>query len=334
MTTVSRALAGYSDVAQETKRRVREEAERTGYVPNATARRLQKGRADAIGITAPEGAGALEDAHLSTAFVGAWSRLAELEQDLLLLPNDPCEPGETQIRPSASFVRAIEERRVDGMVLIRARRDDPRIEPMRRARVPFVLLGAEMAGAPDLVAIGTDNARAAALVCDRLASLGHRRLVCIGPEENYDFTLSRFEHLKLAAQRHGLSFRSVTAPLGEDGGRRATERVLAEDATPPGPLVYLTNRMTIGGLSALSRSPWVVGRHVSVIGFGDSAILGHGLPATTVVHSPMYAMARHAIDVLIALRDGRPVEPIRLWEPTLILRQSDGAPPDRGGATR
>lgn len=330
VTTVSRALADYQDVAEETKRRVRAEAARIGYVPNATARRLQKGRADAIGVAAPDGFGALEDAHLSAAFVGAWSRLAELEQDLLLLPSSDMRDGQAaEIRASQSFIRAIEERRVDGMVLIRARRADPRIEPMRRAGIPFVLLGAEMRAHPEIVAIGTDNGRAAALVCERLASLGHRRLVCIGPEEDYDFTLSRFEHMAEAARRCGLTSRCVTAPLGEDGGREATRRVLESAAGPPPPLVYLTSRMTIGGLNALSRSPWVVGRHVSVIGFGDNAILSHGLPATTVVHSPMYAMARHAIDTLIALRDGLPVEPIRLWEPSLIVRQSDGAPPER-----
>ncbi|MBV5263138.1 LacI family DNA-binding transcriptional regulator [Pinisolibacter aquiterrae] len=327
VTTVSRALADYPDVAEETRRRVRQEAERIGYVPNATARRLQKGRADAIGVAAPNGFGAIEDAHLSAAFAGAWSRLAELDQDLLLLPaTDVTYLTGAEQPTSQSFVRAVEERRVDGMVLIRPYRDDPRIAAMRRAGLPFVLLGAEMRAEPDLPAVGTDNEAAAALVCERLVHHGHRRLVCIGPAEPYDFTLSRFEHLAAAAIRHGLTARMDRAPLGEDGGREATERLLAGASGPPPPLVYLTNRMTIGGLTALARSPWVVGRHVAVIGFGDGPTLRHGLPATTVVHSPMFDMARHAVDALIALRDGRPFEVIRRWAPSLILRQSDGPP--------
>ena len=322
-------MADYPDVADETRRRVRAEAERIGYVPNATARRLQKGRADAIGVAAPSGIGALEDSHLSTAFVGAWSRLAELEQDLVLLATDDAAGGTgSPERASPSFVRAVEERRVDGMLLLRVRRNDPRIETLQRSGMPFVLLGAEMRDAPDLTAIGIDNAEAARLVCDRLASLGHRRLICIGPDEDYDFTVSRFEHMARSALERGMTLHIETAPIGEDGGRRATERLLARHAAePPPPLVYLTNRMTIGGLSALHRGPWVVGQDVAVIGFGDSPTLGHGLPPTTVVRSPVFDMTRHAVDALVARRDRRPFEPIRLWQPTLIVRRSDAVSP-------
>jgi len=37
------ALAGHGDVAESTRRRVLETAEEMGYLPDVTARRLQKG---------------------------------------------------------------------------------------------------------------------------------------------------------------------------------------------------------------------------------------------------------------------------------------------------
>lgn len=327
VTTVSRGLADYSDVAEETRRRIRVEAERIGYVPNATARRLQKGRADAIGIAAPSGFGTLEDSYLSSGFVGAWTRLAELEQDLLLLPTGDAVGRVNGLSPGAlALKRAVAERRVDGLVLMRPRRDDPRIDILRHGGLPFVLLDAEMAHRPELAAVGTDHAEAARLVCGRLAELGHRRFVAIGPEEDYDFALARFEHLEREAEARGLGFATATAPAGEAGGRAATERLIAATTRPPPAFVFLTNRMTVGGLAALANSPWVVGRHATVIGFGDSPVLRHGVPAATVVQTPMFEMARHAVDLLVAARDGRPFEPHRLWTPTLIVRQSDGPP--------
>ncbi|NLH79893.1 MAG: LacI family transcriptional regulator [Phyllobacteriaceae bacterium] len=331
MTTVSRALADYSDVAEETRRRVREEAERIGYVPNATARRLQKGRADTIGIAAPSGFGALEDSHLSSGFVGAWTRLAELGQDLLLLPTDDAIGGtDRQSAAEAAFRRAIGERRVDGMLLMRPRRGDPRIEAMRRAGLPFALLDAEMADRPDLTAIGTDNGEAARLVCARLVQLGHHRCMVVGPHEDFDFALSRFEHFVQQTAVHGLTMEAIRAPAGESGGRRAVELILEHRPQPPPPLIFLTNRMTVGGLTALAHSPWVIGRHVTVIGFGDSPTLRHWLPAITVVQSPIFEMARHAVDGLMALRDDRPFQLVRRWRPMLDLRHSDG-PPDASG---
>ena len=49
-TTVSRALNGYSDVSEATRQRVIEMAEKYGYKPNAIARKLAMGKANAIGL--------------------------------------------------------------------------------------------------------------------------------------------------------------------------------------------------------------------------------------------------------------------------------------------
>ncbi len=53
VTTVSRALNGYEDVAKHTRQRVEEEARRRGYRPNVAARRLKTGRANAVGVVYP-----------------------------------------------------------------------------------------------------------------------------------------------------------------------------------------------------------------------------------------------------------------------------------------
>ena len=50
VTTVSRALAGYSDVAEQTRQLVLQTAQEMGYYPNLTARHLQRQRTDTIGF--------------------------------------------------------------------------------------------------------------------------------------------------------------------------------------------------------------------------------------------------------------------------------------------
>lgn len=324
VTTVSRALADYSDVAEETRARVRAEAARIGYVPNAMARRLQKGRTDAIGVSVPSGPGAMEDSYLYSAFVGAWSRLSELGLDLVLLPSGDDTAGTVpEGKASEAFQRAVDERRVDGVVLVRALRADARIAAMQRAGLPFVALAAEMRHAPEVTAIGTDEAAAAEAIVERLHGFGHGEITCIGPAGGYDFALTRLEYMEAAAARRSMRFRAVTSYLSEDGGRQATERLIADGGVPSA-LVFLTNRMTLGGLTALAASRWVVGRHVSVVSFGDSASLRNGTPATTAIQAPMFDMARHAIDALVAMRDRRPIEAQRRWPVTLVARQSDG----------
>ncbi len=326
VTTVSRALAEYSDVAEETRRRVRAEAERIGYVPNVVARRLQKGRLDAIGVAAPSGPGAMEESYLYSSFVGAWSRLAELGQDLVLLPVGDNERGTVpEEKSSEAFNRAVDERRVDGVILVRVRRNDPRIARLKKARMPFVVLGADLKHMPEVPAVGIDNDTAADQVCDRLASFGHTALTCVSPSGDYDFAAARIEAIEVAAAKRGLTFDWVSSYLAEDGGREATEALLERNGGKgPTAIVYLSNRMAIGGLTTLQSRGMIAGRDISVISFGDSAALRFGRPSTTAVQAPSFEMARHAVDALMAQLERRPFEFIRHWATKLVDRESVG----------
>jgi LacI family transcriptional regulator len=321
VTTVSRALAGYSDVAEETRRRVKAEAERIGYVPNAIARRLQKGRTDAIGVVAPAGPDAISDTYLYTAIIGAWAKLSEFDRDMVMLPTT----AEDDARGSEARIlrRAVEERRVDGLLLLRTRNDDWRIAYLREARIPFVVFGARHDDMPEIPAIGVDNEGGAAEVLTRLTDFGHRRIGLVIPDGDYAFAASRVvTFIELAGDFH-VDLRVVSAPFDEDGGRSATVKLLGT-ADHPTAIVYCANRMALGGLRAISDSVLVPGRHVSVISYGDNPSLIYASPPVTAVRAPVDQMVRHAIDVLVGEIEGAPIEPVRCWPLTLVRRQSDG----------
>src|SRR5690349_20383071 len=53
VTTVSRALAGYSDVNEETRQYIVETASRLGYVPNQAARQLRNQSTNTLGLIIP-----------------------------------------------------------------------------------------------------------------------------------------------------------------------------------------------------------------------------------------------------------------------------------------
>ena len=53
ITTVSRALDGYDDVAQQTRELVTKTANKMGYAPNRAARQLRRQQAETIGFIIP-----------------------------------------------------------------------------------------------------------------------------------------------------------------------------------------------------------------------------------------------------------------------------------------
>ena len=70
-TTVSRALNGYPEVGEATRRRVIEQAHNLGYRPNAHARRLATGRSHAIGYVFPSDRSIIIDPIFSDFIAGA-----------------------------------------------------------------------------------------------------------------------------------------------------------------------------------------------------------------------------------------------------------------------
>jgi LacI family transcriptional regulator len=134
ITTVSRALAGYSDVAAATRERVQREAERSGYRPNHVARRLRSGHSGTIGIVVPSKQGTFDQFFL--AMLGAIGPLLSRAGLDLVLMGAP--PGKAELH---AYRHLVEHHHVDGILLARTRRDDPRIRYLLERRVSFVAHG-------------------------------------------------------------------------------------------------------------------------------------------------------------------------------------------------
>ena len=76
ITTVSRALNGYDDVAPATRERILAAASRMGYAPNISAQRLITGRVQAVGVVLPLPAGRFADPFLFEMMIGLGEVLA------------------------------------------------------------------------------------------------------------------------------------------------------------------------------------------------------------------------------------------------------------------
>ena len=162
-TTVSRALNGYPEVNEATRLRVAEAANRLGYRPNASARRLATGRVGAVGIvySTSDGYGP----HTSEFLGGLGSRLGVDEIDILVSTVD--DPAEEL----ATYRRAIVSKKVDAIVLHAPRPDDARVALLQDLGFPFVLHGRTDTDRP-LAWLDIDNEAATARATEHLVQTG------------------------------------------------------------------------------------------------------------------------------------------------------------------
>jgi LacI family transcriptional regulator len=322
ITTVSRALAGYSDVAESTRQRVLEAAEKMGYVPDVTARRLQKGRTDTIGFVIPTSGPRFSDPYFSELLAGIGNEAVRHRFDLLVSTCAPDTPEE-----DAAYRHKVEGRLVDGLLVVRTRVKDRRIEYLSRIGFPFVAFGRSDLDV-DFPYVDEDGFRGLELVTQHLIDLGHQRIACIAPPQDLMFSVYRCAGLEAALQRNGPSIKQeycIRSDLTQRGGFRAMNELL--DLSPaPTAVIACNDLMALGAISAAQTRGLVVGRDVAITGFDDIPLAEHSHPPLTTVHQPIYDIGRQICNMLIRLLQGEELaERHVLLQPELIVRESSRA---------
>jgi LacI family transcriptional regulator len=322
ITTISRALAGYSDVAETTRQRVLQAAEEMGYVPDATARRLQKGRTDTIGFVIPTSGPRFSDPFFSELLAGIGNEAARHNFDLLVSTRPPDTPEE-----DAVYRRMAEGRLVDGLLIVRTRVQDRRIEYLSKLGFPFVAFGRSDLDV-EFPFVDEEGFTGLELVTQHLIDLGHRQLAFISAPRGLMFCVSRKAGLDATLKQNGLSLQPehlMVGDLTQRGGFRAMNELL-DMPSPPTAVIACNDLMALGAISAAQKRGLVVGRDIAITGFDDIPLAEHSHPSLTTVHQPIYDIGLRICDMLIRLIRGEElIERHVLLQPELIVRESSGA---------
>ncbi|WP_210592130.1 LacI family DNA-binding transcriptional regulator [Streptomyces sp. GESEQ-35] len=318
---VSFALNGRPGVSEDTRDRVRQVAEELGWRPSTAARALSGEGAATVGFVLARPAETLGvDSFFLQLVSGIQEVLAERHLGLLFQVvediDDEC----------AVYRRWWAEHRVDGVLVVDPRTDDPRPDLLDELGLPAVVIG----GAPDerhpgLSTVWADDAGAMAAVVDELYALGHRRIVHIAGLPGLAHTERRIRTLRAEAGRRGLTgVDSVPTDYSDAEGAAVTRRVLST-AAPATALIYDNDVMALAGVAAATELGFSVPRDVSVVAWEDSALCRMVKPWLSALSRDSVEFGRMAATELTALLDGGPARTVRVPVPRLIVRDSTGA---------
>jgi len=317
--TVSRALNDYPDIAEGTRLRARRAAERLGYRPLGSAQAIRTGRCRAIGLVLETDE---HDAHrpFLDLFLAGLSDGAAAQGWTLTVATAPVGAARE------TYQRLITERKADGFVLPRTRLDDPRVEMLRAADVPFVLFGQH--GDPDGCAwFDVDGASAMRDAAHLLVKRGHTRIAYVGGSPDYAYNGQREGGLRAGLADHGLELPEYyiqRGALNRALGEAATERLL-DLPEPPTALVFALDRAALGAYRPAAARGRQVGKDLAVIAYdGDPEGAFAEPPLASWAVDWGKAGARLA-DMLIRRVMGDPVEDLRATMPATFL--------DRGSAS-
>lgn len=298
-TTVSRALNGYDDVSEATRQRVTEAARALGYQADPTARKLATGRADAIGIVYPFGAGDLGDPRFCEVVAGITEALGERDMDLIIASARPGAELET-------YRRLVEGRAVDGLIVARTQMDDRRIAFLQKCDFPFVAYGRTHSARPYWW-FDFDNEAGARAATQRLIDFGHRRIALISAPLAMTFAAQRRDGFVSAlrdADIAPLPELMIECSFDSAGGHEAATTLL-NLAEPPSAVLVDNNLAGAGAFRAIVDSGRPPGSDVSLIVYdGVPSEISHPYAVTAVMQPTGHASGRAIAELMLdAIRD-------------------------------
>lgn len=327
VTTVSRALAGYDDVSEATREQVRQVALELGYEPNIIARQLQKQRTDTIALILPTFGPRFSDPFFSEFLAGIGNQAARQGFDLLVSTRIPGKEEEQ------AYLKIIRSRRVDGFIIVRTRRRDPRILILQEHQYPFVAFG-RVEGENDFPLVDEDGESGIKLVVEHLIEQGHTRLAFIAAPSDFMFSHYRLEGFIKTLETHGLPVESaliVEGDLTQRAGREVGGQLL-DLPHPPTAIAACNDLMALGAMSAAQERGLVVGRDIAITGFDDTPWAEHAHPPLTTIHQPIYRIGTMVCEMLVKVINGEELSERQIiLQPSLVIRQSSGATDRRPG---
>lgn len=318
ITTVSRALNGYSDVNEATRRKIFEIAEAMGYTPNMAARSLIVKRTKTLGLLISGiTRTSVKDSIAFEILCGMNDRAGELNYDLVLFNTD------TQKQKMKSYKSLCLERGVDGVMIMGIRLDDPYLEEVVQSAIPCVLIDIPLTG-EGVSSVNSDSVNGAYLAVQHLIRNGHRHIGLINGHAQAFVSNRRLEGYRKALDEHDIPFREAYVEDGnftESGGAEAAVRLLSRNPDITA-LFCASDLMAIGAIQAIRNMGKSVPEHYSVVGYDNIGMSDYLSPPLTTVNQDRYRMGYQAAQMLIDMLEGRKVTPQVTLPAELIVRGS------------
>ncbi|MNC34089.1 Catabolite control protein A [compost metagenome] len=203
--------------------------------------------------------------------------------------------------------RLVHGRRVDGILLLGSKRDDPINSFLEEEEFPFVLIGRSEAH-PNAPMVDNDNVQTAYDATQHLIAQGHTRIGFVsGPPE---ITLSHdrmrgYQKALAEAELHANRDWIVEGEFLQESGFRAMSLFMSLPDRPTA-IVVIDDNVAFGVLRALAELGYQVPEDISVVSFNNIALSELASPPLSSIDIGTYQLGYTAVQVLLKIISGEP----------------------------
>ena len=320
--TVSRALSGHPGIAEDTRNRIFEIAERLGYRKSRKRTRGSIKHRSLIGVVVTD----LQNSFYSQLISLIHDELEVLGFDTILIIDDTWGFG------SGQKLQSLIDTSLDGVIVTTALIGSPAVDFLIEHQIPTVLaIRSNKRGNVDVVE--SDNHTAGIEAARHLVELGHRRIGFIfGPRET-STSLDRYSGCLEECETAGFTppkDHIIWGNYSHDAGYSGIVRLM-NSPNPPTAVFCANDVLAMGALDACHKLGFSVPEDVSIIGVDDILMASWSMIRLTTIRQSMREIGLLAARRIVMRVKGKGPEGVcHDILPTSIVRRHTTGPPPAG----
>ncbi|MBN7815907.1 LacI family DNA-binding transcriptional regulator [Algoriphagus pacificus] len=292
--TISRALKDYPGISEETKKKVKEVAEKMNYRPNAIALSLRKSRSFTIGVIIPE----VVHFFFSTVISGIEEVAFSRGYNVILTQTNE------KIEREKSSINTMLSNQIDGFMVSFSKEteDFEHFSKLIEQGYPIVFFD-RVPDIPHAINVMVDDYQGAYDATSHLISQGYQKIVHLSGPKNLKISHERARGYTDALKNHGIPVRPeyiVESAVGTpDEGKEITKKLLSSLPDLPDAFFGNNDMAAVGAMLACKEHGLRVPEDVGIVGFSNWQFCSMIDPSLSSVFQPGFAMGAKATEVLL-----------------------------------
>jgi LacI family transcriptional regulator len=298
--TVSRALKDYPGISDETKRKVKEVAEKLNYRPNAIALSLRKSKSFTIGVIIPE----VVHFFFSTVISGIEEVAFANGYNVIL-----CQTNEKLSRERSS-IETMLSNQIDGLLVSFSKetQDFSHFKKLMDLNFPVVFFD-RVPELDNAVNVTVNDFQGAFEAVTHLIKQGYKRIVHLAGPSNLNISKQRKEGYLKALRNAGIPIDEkliVECPAGtETESFMIMNNIYTQSEIKPDAVFAHHDIVAAGAMMALKKLGLSIPEDVGVVGFSNWQFSSMIDPPLTTVSQPGFQIGEKSAKLLLEMIDNR-----------------------------
>ena len=298
ITTVSRALGGYSDVSEKTRERVKKFANKYKYSPNPYASTLASGKAKTVGYVLP-----IYGTNTSTLNQGNFFQFISGMSEELLSESIQLQIlfAKSEEEELKAYKKLITEHKIENIVLQNLKTKDRRIEILNKYKINYVAWG-KTKDKSNYSWVDLDNDKAIEVIINYLIKKNHTHIAYINISEKYNFANERkssfLKNLKLNKINFNPNYYASVKLEEPENSFEIIKKMLTKNKKISA-IICSTEFSALSAIKACNYLNYKIGKDISIITFDGALVRDLSSPPITAVSFPVKELGKRAINILL-----------------------------------